>query len=461
MSTEPSFFNMIEMDLAPSTANTGGASAAKRGPLTTPVAALDDSMQAEFDRVVAIVPQAAYYAHEKVGDDLGVSQASADLVAKEQALLGDLSPSLVGGETLYADGQAFFYDSYQKESAEAYAKLPPIEVVAEAHADTIARENRRGEIMNLREWYVDTAGRLSTYNGAGTMEINPTAWSRLTTEAPKDESIPMNVNAWIGHSDATKIGRIRDNERGAELFSLVSGKYVPHDSDRLVAEVAKAMPGTRAEIEYDRETTRIRLRAFIQAPCDIPAFNGVGRVHQIGIEVTSRDDGLAAAKAKGFLMRARCRNFSLSERNTSVRKVRHMGKGAALSLAQLVTQAAEGLPALIAEMQGLWARAATEYFTDSESGANLSPAEAIVRLVAGGYVPTCGVSTEDAIDAYTAAWRAEESPQSAAGVIMAIQRASHEGAWRTRWADDAIEAAAGSLLYQTVSWRLDAADDNA
>jgi hypothetical protein len=122
-----------------------------------------------------------------------------------------------------------------------------------------------------------------------------------------------------------------------------------------------------------------------------------------------------------------------------------------------VAAVVDGLPEMISEFRDLWARAAADYYLDSESGAQLSAPEALLRLVAAGHLPRCGESVEDATDRYVRAWRAEDSPHSAAGIVMAAQRAAHEGEWRTKWADDEIETSASALLYQSV-FALDAVE---
>jgi hypothetical protein len=90
-----------------------------------------------------------------------------------------------------------------------------------------------------------------------------------------------------------------------------------------------------------------------------------------------------------------------------------------------------------------------EYYLDEDNETRLSPQEAIQRLVVAKLVPTAGLTQEEAIDRYVSAWN-EEPGASAASVIMAIQRASHEATWRSKWADDEIESSATGLLYNHV-----------
>jgi len=191
----------------------------------------------------------------------------------------------------------------------------------------------------------------------------------------------------------------------------------------------------------------MRARLIVQAPIEIPSFIGVGRIHQAGIELSTGDDGTRRVSGRAFIVRIRCKNHTLvtEERGTFDRK--HIGD--AKEIQREVARLMGNMPTLISDLKALWSHAAAAYYLD-ESGANLSAPEAITRLVQHGHLPLGGLDTAAAIDAYVSAWRAEESPHSVAGVIMAVQRAAHETSWRTKWADESIEETAAELLAQPV-----------
>lgn len=430
----------LDLDLAPFEANP----ATVPSPIPTPV-------KAEASEPTPLV---------STFDHTVVSQESADLVSKEQEIAS--RHGLAGGETWYADGTALAESgqAYARREAEAYDKLPNAYDAAVAHQAVIASELRRDVPITLRECKLDMFGELQTPGGS--LEIGPAAWSRIVAEAPKDARIPANVNSWIGQiPHKSRIARTRTVgalSEAREVYALVSHKYAPLDSDRVLMQVARAMPGCKADVEYDADTTRMRARVYVQAPVDVAAFNGVGRVHQAGVQVTTRDDGLGSLQVEGFLMRIRCLNHSLSTTNTAVRRKKHMG--ATADLQRSIQQVIGTLPELIEEMRALWTRSAAEHYVDSASGGRISVSEAVSRMIHFKHLPTCGLSADDAHDRYMDAWRAEESVYSAAGIVMAVQRAAHEGSWRTRWADEEIETAAGELLSRT-SWALPEIKDEA
>ncbi len=160
---------------------------------------------------------------------------------------------------------------------------------------------------------------------------------------------------------------------------------------------------------------------------------------------------MMSLSGKGFLVRVRCKNHSLTTEAATQIKRKHTGSVGELQ-AQIATLLGT-IPAMIEEMTGLWARKASEHYLDT-NGTALSVEEALTRLVGHGHIPTGGLRLEDAVANYMSAWKAEESPTSAAGVLMAVQRAAHEGSWKTKWSDSEIEESASALLYQPVSVRL-------
>lgn len=393
--------------------------------------------------------QAAEQRLESTWETQVVSDRAAALVDVEQSILA--GTGLEGGELLFAKGTAFADIGWQTQADDdaEFRKLLPVGEAAVAHRKVIAAEARRDRELVLPQWRLNERGALANLDGARAI-ITPNAWGRFASEAPDGTAVPHNLNSWLPvASDRPRVARVRNTEGPAnerEIYALVSTKYAALDSDEIIAMLATRLPSCRAEVTYDRATTRTRIRVLDQAPIDVPALSGVGRVHALGINVQTRDDGLGSLFADAFLSRRRCLNASLSYNETGSIRRRHLGSTA--DMAKMIDEVLGTVPALIAELRGVWARAAADYFLDSETGAQLSAPEAIIRLVAGGHLPLAGTTHAEAIDCYTAAWRAEDSPHSAAGVIMAVQRAAHEGSWKTKWADETLEAAASELLYQ-------------
>lgn len=431
-------------------------------------------------------------------EDGDVSDEIRNLVQQEMDALrdagfeiADIDQGLVykAGTTLWDIGQA----NLKKYVAEAQ-RFPLIGDAAKAHTATIAQEQRKDHPIALADYRIDANGwfrrvemTVATFaspsrpvfqkEGIPVSEVafgqlrgfydafqkKQKAAERKKANEPKIKVIlPIterdpgrpNINAWIGRL-GTKQARMRARtvagQREVFAFTGYSERskltYVPFDTDRLLEETAKLTPsGVRCEVKYDIEAARMRARCFLTAPIDIPSFNGVGRIHQIGFDLQAGDDGTMGIFVRPFVIRAACRNATLIQQQGVQHGFRHVGsfEGLKVAIMQAVSRAVNA----ITDVRAAWASAAGNYFLDEEGG-KLDVEEAIRRLVYNEYIPTGGLLAEEAITNYIAAWKREEV-YSAQGIIMAIQRAAHEGSWQTTWADADVEEAASELLYNRV-----------
>lgn len=371
--------------------------------------------------------------------------------------------------------------------ARDYKAMPTLSEAAKTHEVTLASEKRETKLDALCGYRIDGTGMLREVKvdegrvtfGPRAVAVSAQALSQITGYYPHDRQLTKGAarrkgaiadqwpagkplppaanlhNGWLGDL-RDKAGapvphkfRTRHHRGRREMFAVFSGGkrgYTEFDTDKILWEAAKHQANLKVKISYDADSTTMRARCTAQAPVDIAAFNGVGRVHQIGFDLRAADDGSASISCTPFIIRVRCINATLVQHTGSANKFRHVGSYAGLKTS--LEGALATASAAIGPMQELWAKAAANYYTDGETGANLSPREAIERMVLNGYLPTCGVTDEDAISAYVRAWEAEDSPQSAQGIVMAVQRAAHEGNWRSRWAEDEIEESASNMLYQ-------------
>lgn len=486
-------FSLLDMDGGPTKHASGPAPMTQRQPIpvikTAPVAA------------TAPAPATAPATGETASSTVRELATKEHELAKSMGIegLGSVDDGLLfaAGTQLWDVGQENL-----RAADEQYKALPTLREVAATHAATIAAEDRKTNVTNLANWRIDGCGKLRSIEsdpagvvfGKSAIDMSENAVSQLRSYYPHGRArtlaerglrevacvgldgkpstqiepypaglalpaAPTNANAWLGDVKTPNRLRARTHRGRREVFSVHSVSkrgYVEFDTDRLLSEAAKVAGDLRCELTYDADSTRVRARCVAQAPIDIPAFNGVGRVHRVGFDLCSADDGSMSLQVGSFLIRVRCKNASLVTNEGKRSRFRHVGTFA--KLREAMEGALTAATDAIDEMRSLWARAATEHFLDSESGAQLSATEAIERLVRGEYLPTGGLDADAAIAAYVAAWRAEESPHSAQGVIMAIQRAAHESSWSTRWAQDEIEETASSMLYQTV-YTLDAPAD--
>jgi hypothetical protein len=359
-------------------------------------------------------------------------------------------------EQLFATGTALAdvgHESLGLYAAE-YNAFPSPQTAIGDFQEQIRAEERRDIVADLVGFRLDIDGKLAPTNrlagGAGNT-VEHVAWRQLiqAVETP-------NVNAGLAkRTRCQRRMRCRKDGDGRSVFAIVSSDpvrgYQVFDGGEVAELVMRGLHDAgmakeaKCDLEYDPESTRYRIRTILQAPVDIMAHRGVGRVHQVFFDVKGGDNGETSISGAMGVMRIRCLNASLSQADAMRWSRRHVGNMS--DIRHMVARAASKWTAVASEMRDLWARASAEWYLDAQGG-RLSVPEAIERLVGNGLIPRGGLSAEDAIDAYTQAWQAEEGVHSAAGVVMALQRAAHETTWSTKWATDEIEEAASGLLYQ-------------
>jgi hypothetical protein len=399
---------------------------------------------------------------EDVGDwgKAEVNAHCAALVKEEVATLKAHDIDATEAETWFADGQKLAdvgHDNLKRDDA-AYRAMPETEVSLARFKATIEREGRRDVMRNLTEYRIDVNGNLSRTADAAKGEgysLEHVAWRQLQAIARGP-----NVNAGLASTKLPADRRIRTREcreGDRSIFAIVSPDqrkgYTVCDGNQ-VADLVQAglsqagmLRGSKAEVTYEQASTRYKIRTILQAPIDIPAFRGVGRVHQVFLDVQGGDDGNASVKGQLGIVRLRCMNASKSEATGTTFDRVH--RGDVNHIRNLVRQLCGKFGAVAKSMSDLWTKASANYYLDPEGG-RLSPEEAIKRLVLNGMVPTGERTPAEAIERYTSAWKAEEGVYSAAGIVMAIQRAAHEADWKSSWATDEIEDAASHMLYQPV-----------
>jgi hypothetical protein len=243
-----------------------------------------------------------------------------------------------------------------------------------------------------------------------------------------------------------------------EVFGIVSADatrgYTVFDGSTVADTVVQGLRdaglarGTKAEITYDAPTTRYQIRAIVPAPVEIPDHRGVGRLSSLYLDISGRDDGMGRISGAIGAIVFRCMNASLAQTEGS--RWSRVHKGNMDEIRALVAGMSSQFASVAADLHNVWSRAAANHYLDSETGLALSVPEAIERLISTEQIPTGGMDPVVALDYYRAAWRAEGSPASAAGVIDTLTRAAHESTWSTKWVTTEIESAASDLLYQSV-----------
>lgn len=390
---------------------------------------------------------------ERIAAEVLPRGACLDLIGAERAALAPFLTVTDEGQ-LYADGTALAESGHEALAGydAAFKALPPASTALADFRAQIEAEAREDLTSDLVDWRIDRAGLLDGPSRFP-MSVGRTAWRQLS-----EISGQPNINAGLAkRTRAPRRIRTREGGDSREVFGIVSqdpqrGYQVfdgPQVADAFAAglKASGMLSGAKMTLTYDRESTRYDIRAVVQAPIDVPSFSGVGRLHQLFARVTGGDNGMHGISGGLGALRIRCLNATLVETKGTTWNKRHVGDMS--DIGQLVQGLVSQFGQAAESVQAVWSRAAVDHYLDTD-GTPLSVQEAFTRLVAHGHLPTGGMEADAAVDAFMSAWREEESPTSAAGILMAVQRAAHETTWATKWGSTEMEEAASALLYQPV-----------
>jgi len=391
-----------------------------------------------------------------------ISQPARDLALSEASIVNAHGFTATRSQLFFDEGTSLMKEGVETLEREALktAKLPDLDDAATTHGAMIKAEQRKTSEITLGNWRLDIDGLFREVEGGKftkkAIKIADHAIKQAAGFADGTITTGPNANTWLGTCDGTQRARAHTRRDGSRVLFALQGPessrgYTEFDSDRVLFEAARQLRGMglKADVLYSQESTRMTAKLFVQAPIDVPAFVGVGRVHQAGVIIRCADNGSLSIQVDGLIVRVRCMNATLVRAKGGHKvRVRHVGDVSRMG--EAVRAALAQATAAVPELTNLWQRAAVEHYVDKASGTTLGMQEAFERLVAAGHLPKCGLGAAGAVEAYMSAWRAEDSPASAMGVVMAAQRAAHETSWKSQYAEDEVNEAASQMLYQPV-----------
>lgn len=310
----------------------------------------------------------------------------------------------------------------------------------------IASEERADVIRNLSDYRFDNDGIFRRI-GNGGLRVTKTSWTQLGMRAPKDAAITANMNSWLakGPSVTLRTRNPKDNTR--ELYAVVSKKYAKFDVDQLARMVSEEIGGdARMEFSYDPGNTRISMDVSLMNPYDIPGEIGVGRMHRVGMRITSADNGMESIRVRLYAERIACINCTILRAESLKGTRKHYGAvdKVRAQVAEMIGQCDTAMSAFA----DLWSEANERAIVDAYDGTPLSAEESFKRLIATGRVESIPGNSIEKLDLLMGAWNREPGDVSAA-VQRAITRAAHTNNWST-WVADEIEEQASELLYAKV-----------
>lgn len=378
----------------------------------------------------------------------------ADIARAERELANTLTGGNMSGQagegpgaTFYDEGTIVMNPEAGLQSRRAWEQRPTAREAATALESAIAAERRRDYAgVPLAQVRLDEKGHLTRANGG----LRPTewSWSQLRGYAPKG-ALANNLNSWLGQSERSLLLRTRNPDQATgtrELFAALSSKYAVLDGHTVLSRAASAMPDmVRGDVKYDSVTTQLNAELTMHNPYTFDDEVAVGRVHRVGFRFRTADNGLERYRARCFVERVRCVNYTIVPFNWASVDRKHVGDATALAsqLLEMARRAGEVATAFA----GHWSEAArVRAFADveGEEGAR----RAFGLLVSRGLIDVQGASGETIIDRLVEAW-AYEPGTSHQAVNRAITRAAQSPGWTMDQAET-LEEQAGEMLFQRV-----------
>lgn len=330
----------------------------------------------------------------------------------------------------------------------AWEKAPTVAATGAKMAEVVRLEAREVTAHQLRDlrlapdgWLMDvgrSTGSLPCYR------LGEAAYSRLAANAPSAirGALRYNLNSWIGSAEKRTVNLrtlVQPGQGGRLAFAAVSGKYVAYDIDSAIRDIASALPAeSRARVSYGGDGGRWQVEATLCKPFDVE-----GDMHEMGIVVTSADNGTRGYRLKWCAYRLLCSNGVRIASSSQALRLRHTR-----DLGDSVRAALDKVGPAMESFSQVWAAAKGKHPVD-EKGNPVSARETLERLAEARILKVPGVNRTALAQMLVASYDTEPGDNTA-GVINAVTRAAHEWQW-SRWADrDDLEEQAGTLLYQHV-----------
>ena len=352
------------------------------------------------------------------------------------------------GGLIYDEGTKML-DSGRKvalASRDAWDELPTLNQASVAHSALIATEGRKDYTdISLANLIVDDRGMLTRANGG--LRFSRWSWGQLRSHAPADAVVANNLNSWLPGSDYVGTFRTRfpnTDTKTREMFAMVSDKYAVLDGHEVLEMAAATLPAeTRARVEYDADTTLLKLDATLHNSYELEDDIVVGRLHRIGLRGSTKDNGGQSHRWQLFAERIACINCTIIPFTIAGIERAHVGDFMQIrhDIQQLLDQA-ERVMGVFSEH---WKAA---HVTRVFAGATVaeSAADIFERLIRGGWITVKGVKDSELIASLVDAWSDEPG-----NTYQAINRAITLAAHKFQWPQDgqqALEEQAGIILFQ-------------
>lgn len=244
---------------------------------------------------------------------------------------------------------------------------------------------------------------------------------------------------------------------GPEIYAAVGGRYAPFDCDKIAAALALAAPkDARGTVAYDGRQTRfeVMFHSDIQ-----PERYVCGEFFKAGVLVRTDDTGGGSIKLSAVVWQNLCLNLIILDKSTQeIASLRHVGSVDAL--ADKFRAGFDQALRSIDHFRKAWGYAlGDDVVADARNEHREAYDLSVDQVMAGVFsgvvddhrmpLPRSQGKRAEIVGDLMSMWKRDESAAAGptrAAVVNAVTRYAHE-VNQDPWREDALQSAAGSLLF--------------
>lgn len=374
-----------------------------------------------------------------------------------------------------------------KRSRVEHDAKPTVRECCDALVARVAAEKRTDRVVGVAELGMNKLGQLT--RGGNAVSIGEDAFlsmmSRLDVRGARYlasltdvERRALNVTADLaeyvakdaeavkadpnGKRQPAKLNlRLRKTGAGPECFAVTTEKYTAFDVDKIAQAIALAAPAeARGTVVYDGAKAKFEVMFHSTTQ---PQNYVAGEYFRAGVHISTDDTGKGGIKVRAMICQNLCLNLIiLDEATVKIASLWHLGsvEKLAAKFRAAFAQALESISHFlnqwgVATQENLVATTQAQLVAEGETQYDLS-VEGVMRGVFNGLIEDGDLGLPkrnrlDVVEGLMTMWQADDSSArstfgaSRAAAVNAVTRWAHE-VNNDPWAEDALQASAGTLL---------------
>jgi hypothetical protein len=365
-------------------------------------------------------------------------------------------------------------------SRQSWEKSPLVGDLAKMAEAHLAREEREDYTVPVSEIRMDDLGKIS--RGKGRLPLERSAAAQLCDAILPGGSRGVgyllycppalraeNVNFWreeqVRRAIEDRTGKTKPTadflsrtmllrtrkqrpESPRSIFAALGEHYPQVDADKLAKVVAEETGGKGARGAYTYDGLKSRLDAIWHLPESAFAGMRVGRSYKAGVTVRGEDSGRGCVTVQAVVWDAVCVNLTTVEREIDVAALVHKGK--VTDILAAVRSAIRQAENRIEEFVDVWSEA-ERHAVVGESWHHGDIEPVFARLLEKDLIPTpVGMDQKSMLLRLRRAYWSRDVAPTVKGIADAVTQIAHADAWKSPWATDDLQTAAGNLVWNHV-----------